>query len=57
MVGIRDQVVALAFDEALSIRLMAEEARQQAQAESARASGGHGIPPDQRYETKGDLVN
>lgn len=57
MVGIRDRVVALAFDEALSLRLIAEKSRQDQAELARRGQGSHGIPPDKRYETAADLVH
>jgi hypothetical protein len=51
------QPIALAFDEAIHVRLLVHEGERAAQAEALRRSGGHGIPPDMRYETAADLVH
>lgn len=54
MIPITDPVVAIAFDEALALRIAFDDERAREQAK--QTSGSVDLPPGHRYETLDDVI-
>lgn len=53
MIPISDPVVAIAFDEALALRIALDDEQTQ---RAARQPGSVDLPPGSRYETVADVI-